>query len=80
MPQPQEIKRPAERPRSADSGPSPQDEIRFRAFELYQQRGGEDNHAIETGSAPKQRFVRIGAIARPHSKRVAKAVVPISQC
>ncbi len=41
---PQQIKRPAER---TSSGPSLQDEIRARAYELFQQRGGEDGHDAE---------------------------------
>jgi Protein of unknown function (DUF2934) len=37
---------PTEKPRSAPSDVLV-DEIRCRAYELYQQRGGEDNHAVE---------------------------------
>lgn len=47
MSQPQDNKRPAEKARSANSDPSLQDQIRFRAHELYQQRGGEEGHATE---------------------------------
>lgn len=44
---PNETKRPAEKARSAGGRPSPQDEIRARAYELYQERGGQGNHAID---------------------------------
>jgi DUF2934 family protein len=47
MSQPQEIRRPTEKAHSAELDPSLQDKIRFRAYELYQQRGGEDGHATE---------------------------------
>jgi hypothetical protein len=47
MSQLQEIRRPAEKASSADSATSLQDIIRFRAYELYQQRGGEEGHAVE---------------------------------
>jgi len=47
MSQPQEIKRPAEKTSSAASSVPAEDEIRSRAYELYQQRGGEEGHAIE---------------------------------
>ena len=38
---PQEIKRPAEKASSEEA------QIRARAYELYQQRGGEDGHDAE---------------------------------
>lgn len=41
MSQPQEINRPADRARSEE------EEIRARAYEFYQQRGGEDGHDAE---------------------------------
>jgi len=44
---PQETKRPAEKARSAGGRLSLQDEIRARAYELYQQRGGQENRAID---------------------------------
>lgn len=47
MSQPQEIRRPAEKARSTDPDRSLQDEISVRAYELYQQRGGEEGHDIE---------------------------------
>ena len=37
----------AEKARSADSRALLVDKISFRAYELYQQRGGEDGHDIE---------------------------------
>ena len=47
MSQPQEIKRPAEKTSSAASGVPAEDEIRVRAYELYQQRGGDEGHDVE---------------------------------
>lgn len=44
---PHQIKRPAENARSAASVVSTEDEIRWRAYELYQERGGEDNHDVD---------------------------------
>lgn len=41
MPQPQEIKRPAEKANSEE------DEVRARAYELFQERGGENGHDAE---------------------------------
>jgi hypothetical protein len=36
-----------EKAHSAASEVIPEDKIRFRAYELYQQRGGEEGHAAE---------------------------------
>lgn len=47
MSQPQEIRRPAEKARSTDSDPSLHDQINVRAYEFYQQRGGEEGHDLE---------------------------------
>ena len=44
MSQPQEIKRPVEKASSAEPGISTEEEIRCRAFELYEQRGGAEGH------------------------------------
>ena len=46
IPQPK-IKIPAERGSSPDFSVPLEDKIRYRAYELYQQRGGEEGHAID---------------------------------
>ena len=44
---PHESKRPAEKVSSTASGVPLEEDIRRRAYEFYQERGGEENHDID---------------------------------
>jgi hypothetical protein len=44
---PQEMKRHTEKARSGGSASTAEQEVRVRAYELYQQRGGEEGHETE---------------------------------
>jgi len=47
MSSPHEMKRPAAKASATSSATSLELDIRLRAYELYQQRGGEEGHEIE---------------------------------
>jgi hypothetical protein len=58
MSTPQEIKLHADKTSLGDSVIAPEDEIRVRAYELFQQRGGEEGHANEDWLQAEQEISR----------------------